>query len=185
MRPNWFFAFPIDGHFVKLLPPLPSGFRRFHPDDVHLTLAFLGRCGEPAARRALAALDGLLPILQPKPIAITLGAVTKMGPSSRYSALSALVDAGCAEATSYLALMRDTLTEAALQRRERRAPIPHVTLARPRLKATPDQRQAGLCWARHVHLGAAAHTLDRIALYTWSESRRERLFRIVAERVIA
>src|SRR5512135_3452055 len=59
-RPNWFFAFPIDGSFVLELPELPSSFRRFHPEDVHLTLAFLDGCGEDRAMRALAALDAHL-----------------------------------------------------------------------------------------------------------------------------
>src|SRR6187397_318046 len=56
-RPNWFFAFPIDGRFVLDLPAPPPALRPFHPDDVHLTLAFLGGCGEEAALAALAALD--------------------------------------------------------------------------------------------------------------------------------
>ena len=39
------------------LPAPPRNFRRFHPEDVHLTLAFLGPCGEQGAERALQALD--------------------------------------------------------------------------------------------------------------------------------
>jgi len=52
-RPNYFFAFPIDASFVLDLPQPPPSFRRFHPDDVHLTLSFLGGCGQAAAERAL------------------------------------------------------------------------------------------------------------------------------------
>lgn len=181
-RPNWFFAFPVHGSFVEALPELPSGFRRFHPDDVHLTLAFLGRCGEQAAARALAALDGLLPILRQPPIPISLGTVTPMGSQNRYTALSALLDRGRPETTACLAVARDTLTEAALGRRERRAPKPHVTLARPRRKANARDREAGLTWAKQLDLSGVHATLDRVALYTWDERRRERLFRIVAER---
>src|SRR6188768_1382271 len=40
-RPNWFFAFPLPGAFVLELPEPPRALRRYHPDDVHLTLAFL------------------------------------------------------------------------------------------------------------------------------------------------
>lgn len=181
-RPNWFFAFPVHGSFLEALPELPSGFRRFHPEDVHLTLAFLGRCGEAAAARALSALDGLLPILRQPPIPISLGTVTPMGSRQRYTALSALLDRGEPEARACLAVARDTLTEAALGRRERRAPKPHVTLARPRRKANARDREAGLSWAKQLDLSQVHATLDRVALYTWSEARRERLFRIVAER---
>ncbi|HEU5072707.1 MAG TPA: hypothetical protein VFU02_01005, partial [Polyangiaceae bacterium] len=81
-----------------------------------------------------------------------------------------------------LAVARDTLTEAALGRRERRAPKPHVTLARPRRKANAREREAGLSWAKQLDLSKVHATLDRVALYTWSEARRERLFQIVAER---
>ena len=182
VRPNWFFAFPVEGRFVEALPPLPAGFRRFHADDVHLTLAFLGRCGEPAALRALAALEGLLPILRQPPIPISLGPVTPMGSARRYTALSALLERGQLEATACLAHVRDTLTEAALGRRERRSPKPHVTLARPQRRATAEQREAGLTWANAVDLRSVHATLDRVALYTWSEPRRGRLFDIVTER---
>jgi 2'-5' RNA ligase len=75
--------------------------------------------------------------------------------------------------------MRDALTEAASGRREKRAPKPHITVARPRARA---DRAAGLAWASSLDLGRVETRLDRIALYTWSELRRERLFQIVAER---
>jgi hypothetical protein len=49
-------------------------------------------------------------------------------------------------------------------------------------RATDEARAAGLVWAAALELRAVRARLDRIALYTWSENRRERLFRIVAER---
>ena len=183
-RPNWFFAFPIGGAFVSELPPLPPRFRRFHPDDVHLTLTFLGGCGEQAAERALRALDELIVSSQQRPIEVSLGEVTRMGHGRAYSALSALLAGGREETERYIAATRDALTEAALGRREKRAPKAHVTLARPLRNATEAHRQAGLAWAAALDLRSVHTTLDRIALYTWPEDRRERLFRIVAERRI-
>jgi 2'-5' RNA ligase len=59
---------------------------------------------------------------------------------------------------------------------------PHVTIARPRGGATDADRAAGLIWAAQLDLHAAEENLDRVALYTWNEDRRDRLFRIVAER---
>jgi len=185
-RPNWFFAFPIDGAFVLELPALPSNFRRFHPDDVHLTLAFLGGCGELAAERALAALDQRL-ASEPQPqIAVSLGEVVAMGGSRRtYSALSALLDRGRTEATACVAALRDLLTLAAAGRTEKRPPKPHVSIARPRSRASEADRNAGLSWAGGLQLQNVHAHLDRIALYTWSDTRRERLFQIVAERRLA
>jgi len=73
----------------------------------------------------------------------------------------------------------------ALGRRPSRPAKPHVTIARPRRAATAAHRAEGLAWARAVELGSARRRLDRIALYTWSDLRTERLFKIVAERNLA
>ena len=182
-RPNWFLAFPMEGSFVRALPELPRGFRRFHEDDVHLTLAFLGGCGEAGAERALQALDTRLAQARPAAIDVALGEVVPMGGSRRqYTALSALLSAGRAEATALLGALRDPLTAAARGRRETRPPKPHVTVARPRSRASDADRVAGLEWAAALDLTGVRARLDRVALYTWAEPRRERLFQIVAER---
>lgn len=182
MRPNWFFGFPLAGSFLATLPALPPHFRLFHEDDVHLTLTFLGACGEAAALRALVALDEELQRKARASVAVSLGEVVPMG-SRPYSALSALLDRGRDETTELIASLRDPLSEAALGRREKRAPKPHVTLARPSRRATPAALEAGLAWAKQVDVRRVSATLDCIALYTWSEgARRERLFRVVEQR---
>jgi RNA 2',3'-cyclic 3'-phosphodiesterase len=182
-RPNWFLAFPIDGAFLLELPAPPSAFRRFHPEDVHLTLAFLGGCGEEGAERALTALDQQLVSAPPRALDVSLGEVVPMGGSPRhYSALSALLSRGREATTATLTALRDTLTEAANGRRDLRPARPHITLARPKARATAPDREAGLAWAATLQLGSIDAHLDRIALYTWHERRVERLFQIVAER---
>jgi 2'-5' RNA ligase len=181
-RPNWFFAFPLDGSFVEDLPRPPSALRRYHAEDVHLTLAFLGGVGEAGAQRALAALDEQLARATPAALDVSLGEVVPMGPRGRYSALSALLERGREEVTDVIRSLRDALTEAASGRREQRPAKPHVTVARPGARATDADREAGLQWAAMLDLRAVCARLDRIALYTWSELRRERLFRIVTER---
>ena len=164
------------------LPPLPPSFRLFHPEDVHLTLSFLGGCGQDAAERALTALDDALR-REPRPsLDVSLGEVVPMGPKREYSALSALLERGRAATTEHIAGLRDVVSEAALGRREQRAPKPHVTIAKPRSRVTAAGREAGLAWASALDLRAIDARLDRVALYTWSEgNRQERLFRIVAQ----
>ncbi len=183
MRPNYFFAFPVDGAFVLELPALPPSFRLFHPEDVHMTLSFLGGCSEEAALRGLEALDRAREERAFPSLAVSLGEVVPMGSARAYSALSALLVQGRAEATECLANWRDVISDAALGRREQRAPKPHITVARPRRRVTDAGREAGLAWAKSLDLTPIRATLNRVALYTWSEgNRRERLFRILAER---
>jgi len=185
-RPNWFLAFPLDGAFVQSLPELPGALRLYHPDDVHLTLAFLGGCGEDGAMRALAALDERLALDPPRATDVSLGEVVPMGGSRKtYSALSALLATGRETLTATLTSHRDALTEAASNRRESRPAKPHITIARPKRRATDADREAGLAWADALDLSNVKTRLDRIALFTWSEHRTERLFRVVAERRLA
>lgn len=185
-RPNWFLAFPIDGRFVLDLPPLPPNFRRFHPEDVHLTLAFLGGVPEAAALRALGALDARLLENPISALQVSLAEVVPMGGSRRsYSALSALLEQGRDEMTAHLSALRDALTEAASGRRDQRPPKPHVSIARPRTRASEANREEGLAWAAQLSLREVRPRLERIALYTWDEQRRDRLFRIVAERSLS
>jgi 2'-5' RNA ligase len=183
-RPNWFFAFPLDGRFVLELPEPPPALRRFHPEDVHMTLAFLGGCGEATAVRTLARLDEQLARSPVRQLDVSLGEIVPMGAHRRYTALSALLAEGRAEATACLSELGGLLHETALGRRPSRPAKPHVTVARPRPRATDPERAAGLVWANTLAVGAVRQTLERIALYTWAEVRRERLFRIVAERTL-
>jgi 2'-5' RNA ligase len=116
---------------------------------------------------------------------VSLGGVVPMGSARAYSALSALLEQGRAQATECLGSWRDVLSDAALGRREKRAPKPHITVARPRMRVTDAGREAGLAWANSLDLSGVRATLDRVALYTWSEgNRRERLFRVIAERAL-
>jgi 2'-5' RNA ligase len=173
----------LDGAFVESLPEVPPSIRRYHVGDVHMTLAFLGGCGEPAALRALAVLDQRLLVSPPPVVDISLGDVVPLGRSkSGYTTLSALLERGRAEATELLTEHGGPLYDAATGRRPARPPNPHVTLARVRGRASDEHREAGLAWAASLDLRSVHARLDRIALYTWSDERRERLFRIVEER---
>src|SRR5262249_31073633 len=156
-RPNWFFGFPIDGAFVNDLPDVPASVRRYHADDIHLTLAFLGGCGQDAANRALHALDARLESAPIRAMNTTLGEAVPMGGSRRtYSALSALLDEGRAEVTACITAVRDVLTEAATGKRDERPAKPHVTIARPLRRASDTARADALAWAARLDLRSIA-----------------------------
>ncbi|HEX6273649.1 MAG TPA: 2'-5' RNA ligase family protein [Polyangiaceae bacterium] len=182
-RPNWFFAFPVDGAFLEGLPESPAALRRYHPDDVHMTLAFLGGCGESTALAALGALDVRLREGAFSAFVVSLGPVVPLGRSKGgYTTLSALLELGRAEATRVLTELRDPLHDIGGVAREKRPAKPHVTIGRVRSRASAEQRAEGLAWAQSLDLRNVRATLDRVALYTWAKERGERRFEIVAER---
>ena len=83
MKANWFVGLPVGGAWAgTAVPPPPPEVRTFHPDDLHLTVAFLGPCGEERALRGWSALGDPGPAID-----VTLGEVVPMGNPRRFSAL--------------------------------------------------------------------------------------------------
>jgi len=163
------------GWYAERVPEPPPSLRRFAPGDLHATIAFLGACGEESAQAAFEAARAWS--MEPAPV--TLGQVVPMGRPSRYSALSALLVEGREVVEAEMGRVRDAIADAAGARRERRPPKAHVTLARPGRKASDEEREAGLVWARGLNLHRVEVLLGTPALYTWSVDRREALFRRV------
>jgi 2'-5' RNA ligase len=173
---NWFIALPVEpgSWFARVSAP-PAGTRLFHPDDLHITVAFLGEVNEELARRAFTHASAW----PSASVAARLGAVVPMGRASHPSAFSALLTHGEADAGAGIAAVRDLMADAAQVPRESRAVVPHVTVARPKRSADAAQRRQAAAWAKSLALGNPAVQLSAIALYTWAEPRAERLFRVV------
>lgn len=173
MKANWFVALPVPaaGWFERL-GEAPPGVRLFHPEDLHLTVAFLGAVSEDAARRGFEQARAF-------PLAareITLGPVIPMGNKRRPSALSARLIEGEREVAQAITQVRDAICDAAGAPRELRPALPHLTVARPLRSATYAERTSALAWAASLDLGTPRVSLTCIALFTWSAERRERLF---------
>jgi|LNFM01.1.fsa_nt_gb 2'-5' RNA ligase len=167
MDANWFIATPIaPGRWFERAASPPAGIRRFHPDDLHATVAFLGAVTEGSARAAFEALA-----IKLEPIDVTLGSVVAMGNPKRYSALSALIDEGRDALEWAMGECRDRAFSAAGAKPESRPPKAHVTVARPSRDASDRVRRAGLEWASKLTLSGERLRIDRVSLYTWSEER--------------
>lgn len=178
MRPNWFIALPVpaDSWFAeRVAAHPPTSVRLFHPDDLHLTIAFLGGVEESAAWRAWE----LRRLWTQGPVRVSFGEVVGMGPPAQFSALSALLERGRAEVEAGMGACRDAMLTAAGARPDPHPIKAHVTLARPRRDARHAERGAALAWALHLPLRDVTAELSEIALYTWPEDRRERQFRTV------
>ena len=166
--PNWFIAIPVapTGWFEPPVRTPPKGFRSTHPDDLHVTVAFLGPVQETRARAAWEALRWNV-----GPRSISLGKPITLGPPINYSALViTLADRALEQA---IARCRDAVCSAAGVLADRRPPLPHVTIARPPKLATAADREAGLTWASQLELHTHQTTLDTLALYARATDPRD------------
>lgn len=160
--PTWFIALPVvAGAWFESVPAPPDRTGLFHADDLHLTVAFLDRCGE---ERALAAWEAFR--WPAGVVTVTLGEVVPLGNPRRPSALSALLASGREEIERAMAVSREEPISVAGAPREERPPKAHVTLARISKNAGPSERRLSLAWAQSLALGAPRVLLDRVALYT-------------------
>lgn len=185
MTPNCFVGLPVDptGWYERRVSRPPPRTRRFPAADLHLTVAFFGPV--PLERAVQAWRQVVAEAELGGPLEVRLGVVAPMGNPRRPSALSVLLADGRDEVIALLRRLRDPLLDAAGARPETRPPLPHVTIARPQRLASDEDRRRAIAWARSVDLQEVTLRLDRIALYTWAEDRRERLFRVVMERPLS
>lgn len=180
MQANWFVGLRVlGGEFLATLSP-PPAVRLFAPSDLHVTVAFLGAVGEERARAGFALSTGL-PL---SPLDSELGAVVALGGRRRPSAFSALPLGHRAQIERAMSDVRDRVCDAAGARRETRAALAHVTLARPTRGASDAEVAAAKSWATALALGAPRVRIESVALYTWSDDRARSLFRIVAEHTL-
>ncbi|MBW2524862.1 MAG: 2'-5' RNA ligase family protein [Deltaproteobacteria bacterium] len=189
MTPNWFIGLPVEAGtwFPRLIRGAPESVRVFHPDDIHITVAFLGSCGPEAARRAWSAVTeelhrGVRPVA---PLQATLGGVEPMGNPKRPSALSVVLSEGARPVAELMEALRHGAWAAADARPDRRPALPHITIARPKRKASGSERQDALRWAAELPAVGVGISLDRVALLTWAEDRRLRQFRAVEQSALA
>lgn len=187
VAPNWFIGLPVapGSWFAPVVRSAPSFLRLFHPEDVHITVAFLGACGEQRARQAWSEAEQQLHRRPAAPLVATLGGLAPMGNPKRPSALSVVLEAGAEPVAELMGSLREAAWRAAGARPDPRPPLPHITVARPPRRASATQRRSAAEWARaHPPIGARI-TLDEVALLTWAHDRRVRQFRIVARMPLA
>jgi 2'-5' RNA ligase len=204
MPPNWFIGFPVAATpWLSALEPMPRGARLFVPEDVHLTLVFLGPVGRDAAMRAWEEAVGL----ERRSWSMSPGALAPFGNPRRPSAWSVEPSPRLETLEAFMAAHRERLFDAAgvaEAGRDRRPPRPHATLARPKRSAGPVEHAALRAWAERQRVAAVPVVIGRLALYTWAEHRssearrghqararqadraepgesHERLFQVVAE----
>lgn len=179
MKPNWFVAFPVaaDGWFAPLVQSCPEVCRVFAESDLHLTLAFFGALENEAIARVRA----FLPSIQTPRLDFRFDHVLLLPPTKRFSAVCLGLGEGREAVAAVMAEWRDVLAEVAGLPAETRAPLPHVTIARPMRKFKQQAQTAAAAWAEQLQPPTQQLTLTRLALYTWSDQRPRIQFRIDQE----
>ncbi len=180
MSPNWFVAWPVTGAadwLAALDADAPPGLRFSHPDDLHVTLAFLGEF-EPRNEKKIASLLRGLPFAE---IEATPSQLVALPQARRFSALAFTFDKGRLELEKQIARWRDRVCREAGARLETRPPLPHLTVARPERRITSDGRDDALAWAESLPAPTAVLTLLPPRIYTWDPTRKERQFLILGE----
>ncbi|MEZ4700235.1 MAG: 2'-5' RNA ligase family protein [Rhodothermales bacterium] len=180
MAANWFIAWPASplAGFEALFEGAPEGIRRFHPADLHLTVAFLGPVGEA---RALAAWE-VACAAPASPVTIRLGPLEPFGPRRHPSAYAFEVQTGRRALVEWMRRHQAAIVDAAGAPPAIHEPRPHLTIARPPRQADASVRARIEAWARQVRPPAEPMVLDRIALYTWAADRSVRLFQEMRSR---
>ena len=177
---NWFIALPLPvaAHWALPVDGLPVPLRGLAAADLHLTLAFLGACGEANARRAWRCANAL----RHPPIPIRPGGWRALGPSRAPSAFALVPAEGQELLAALIRRWRDPLLEAAAAPPDRRPPMPHITLARPPRRSSPAERAALFGALHEKPLPPEPALLGDLALFTWAQDRPQRLFRQVSSR---
>lgn len=197
-RGNWFLALPLPpaAGWQQAALPLPAGLQALHPEDLHLTLAFLGPCGPERAAAAWQALAGL----RSPALTITAGPWRAFGSQRRPSAYGVSVEQGNAALTALMQRWAPLARLAAAPASStappasgctgpagsaaavaspsgRRTPqpptLPHITLARPQRRSpTAEAGEDRLpAWLASAPRPAGPARLQELALYRWSSSR--------------
>ncbi len=175
-RPNWFIGLPVRAQELPagILDSLPAGIQRFHAEDLHVTVAFLGPVAERAACAAWSLQDwSRLPVLS-----AATGPRAAFGNPRRPSAYGLEIDGEALE--RFVADWRDPLLEAAGRPPDPRSVRPHLTLGRPPRRLAATMRGRAREWLQGEQPPVPIR-LDRIALYTWSDQRPRRQFARVRE----
>ncbi|KEF42540.1 MAG: hypothetical protein ER33_05685 [Cyanobium sp. CACIAM 14] len=182
-RPNWFIGWPlpVTAGWAIEAERLPVPLRRLVPEDLHVTLAFLGPCGEEPARQAWQA---AAPLRHP-PIAITAGGWRGFGPRRTPSAFGLTLEDGHPQLVGLMRLWREPILGAAGRPPEGRDPFPHITLARPPRRSGPAERARIQRLLLDQPVPTNPVTLTTLALFTWAPDRGLRQFRVVDSRPLA
>ncbi len=178
---NWFIALTVDAPWWFENLEFPEGARKFHPEDLHCTIAFLGSINLHQVEAA----QTLLRSMREPSIECQFSSLMCLPSEKNFRALAVGLHDQQNLTSSIIRRYRDEFHRAVGQQAETREVLAHVTLARPSRSCTRDQQSTIIHWMKQQHIPSTSLVLNSCALYTWADDRRERQFRIVEQIALA
>jgi RNA 2',3'-cyclic 3'-phosphodiesterase len=173
---NYFVAvrFAPPAGLDEALAAAPAELTRFHPDDLHATVAFLGPMNHARAPQLVEATAAI----EMEPVEVRFGRLVALPARRRFSALSFELTEGREPLTATIAQHRDRLIALADARPDRHQPYPHVTVARPPRQLGAGPKQRILDWADAVVPPEGVVVVSELVLFRGNR-RDGRLFEVV------
>ncbi|MDH4262338.1 MAG: hypothetical protein OEV78_04760 [Spirochaetia bacterium] len=170
---NWFVAFKVDqgNWFNFLISQMPRDLKIFQPDDLHMTIAFLGNLN-------LKFIDNITDCIKNfniEPVILDSRGIIVLPSEKRFSAICLdFQDAPVKKFLEPVSQFRDRILKSAEVKADNRNFLPHVTIARPDRNITLIKKEELLKKIKQIPPFEISIKVQKIALYTWADYRAHR-----------
>lgn len=179
-KPNWFIAFtvPESSWLPEVLAAAPEGFRHIRPADLHVTVAFLGRCDSD---KALEVWNDCAEYFT-RPLSGILRGILPMGFCAAPSAYA--IEVAGSELRNWVLDQRDAIGEIAASEPHPHRLLPHITIARPQKGTEEASIPSGQRWCNSTPSLDLPVTFSRLALMTPAAFGAENYYDIVESKTL-
>lgn len=150
--------------------------RAYAPEELHVTLAFLGK-HDPGLEKKLGLLLRSLAIPGAE---VLLGPLIALPQERRFSAIAWSMGFGVEKLNAVIEKRRARICREVGAKLDTRAPLPHITIARPERKISTEDRDLVLDWMPTCTPPAQRVVLDPPAIYRYAPPGSDRQFERVA-----
>jgi len=174
---NYFVALKVPpGPWLdRLKEDAPPDLEFQHPEDLHMTVAYLGKIGEAAANEAFDSLAGMAA----PPIEATLESMEVLG-----GAIALSPTDGNDASKTLMGSIKEPLELEAGRQPDERQPRPHVTVATTSGTAA-KRREAAAQWAEGASPTPAPVKLDTLGLYVRNDGPGKPAFKLIRSKKLS